>query len=146
MARTANPYTKVLKRLSKLQDKSNKLNAEIAAISSMVEQQSKMLSASKVIAGAKKASTPNLPKADESKKAQPQKAQRGKAPIAKEVSANKKPTITTKQVSEKAPKGRKTPALPDGGPDHLATLNRDNVSEPPKPRGKKATMPKAPKI
>jgi hypothetical protein len=138
MARTANPYTKVLKRLSKLQDKANKLNAEIAAVTSMVEQQSKMLSTPKVIAAAEKASIPKLLKVDKSKK-----TQRGKAPIAKEASTNRKPTIATKQVSEKAPKGRKIPTLPDGSPDYLATLNWENESEPPKPRGKKTTKPVA---
>jgi hypothetical protein len=59
MARMANPYTKVLERLSKLQDKANKLNAEIAAVTSIVEQENKKLSTQKILAVAANTSTPN---------------------------------------------------------------------------------------
>lgn len=145
MARTANPYTKVLKRLSKLQDKANKLNAEIAAVTSMVEQQSKMLSTPKVISVAKKASASNHTKAEKPGKAKSKNPLKGEALIAKEGSISKKPSIATKQVSGKAPNARKIPTLPDGRPDYLATLNWDNETVPPKPKAKKSTKAKAPK-
>lgn len=144
MARTANPYTKVLKHLSKLQDKANKLNAEIAAVTSMVEQQSKQLSTPKVVTVTTKTSTPNPAKPGKAQPAQPKKALKGEAFIAKECSS-KKPKATPRQVSGKAPKGRKILTNPDGSPNYLAMPNWDGVSDPPKPRVKKATKPKAPK-
>ena len=41
MARAANPYTKVIKHLAKLQAKTDKLNAEIASFAKFVEAESK---------------------------------------------------------------------------------------------------------
>jgi hypothetical protein len=41
MARKTNPYTEVLKRLTKLQGKADKLNAELASFVSFIESASK---------------------------------------------------------------------------------------------------------
>jgi len=80
MARTANPYTKVAKRISALQAKANKLNAEIAGLADLVASESKKTTAPKVKTTAKKAPVRKALKTPAKAKTAPKKAPKAKNP------------------------------------------------------------------
>jgi hypothetical protein len=84
MARTANPYTQVIKRLAKLQAKADKLNAEIAAFSKFVEAEAK---------GKKPAS----PATGEVEKEKPNPTNRKTAKAPQTTAKGKKPQATSKK-------------------------------------------------
>jgi hypothetical protein len=129
MARTANPYTKVLKHLTKLQAKADKLNAEIVSVTKMISAESAKLSRPKTNPIAKKKSVAKLANATQKARA---KTQRANKP-----SDSKKPRKATTKLVEEASREASIPKNPDGSPNYLALLNSDGVSELPKQRGKK---------
>lgn len=75
MARTANPYTKVAKRIALLQTKANKLNAEIAALAEFVASESKKGTKPTT----KKATAPKAKKTSVKPKTTPKKAPKAKS-------------------------------------------------------------------
>jgi len=79
MARTANPYTKVAKRIKALQIKANKLNDEITALADFVAAESQKTTKPKAKPIAKKASAPKAKKTSAKAKAPPKKTASGKS-------------------------------------------------------------------
>jgi len=76
MPRTANPYTKVAKRIALLQTKANKLNAEIAALAEFVASESQKTTKPTT----KKASATKAKKTSVKPKTTPKKAPKAKSP------------------------------------------------------------------
>jgi hypothetical protein len=79
MARTANPYTKVAKRIKALQVKANKLNDEITALADFVANESQKSTKPKAKPIAKKASAPKGKKTTAKAKTAPKKTASGKS-------------------------------------------------------------------
>jgi len=79
MARTANPYTQVTKRIKALQVKANKLNDEITALADFVANESQKPAKPKAKPIAKKASAPKAKKTTAKAKTAPKKTASGKS-------------------------------------------------------------------
>jgi len=126
MARTANPFTQISKKLEMLKAKTSKLNAEIAAITSLVNAESKKaLKAGPAKAPAAKATA----KKTTSKKAAGKKAAAkpaAKKTVAKKPAAKKPASVKTavKKAVKKATTRAKTETV--NRVDHFADTILDN--------------------